>query len=124
MIKLYLRIPFHLNAIFSVTDNKLIFSPTGDPLTNSIPDNIISRGVIYYTTKIYCLKVGSQHFVTSYHIKIIKIYRVHLRNIKSKEKNFVIYDGPGYGFNILNRNGEKSSIIALNISMFGAVFTQ
>ena len=112
MIKLYLRIPFHLNAIFSVTDNKLIFSPTGYPLTNSIPDNIISRGVIYYTTKIYCLKVGSQHFVTSYHIKIIKIYRVHLRNIKSKEKNFVIYDGPGYGFNILNRNGEKSSIIA------------
>ena len=115
MIKLYLRIPFHLNAIFSVTDNKLIFNPTGYPLNEKSIDNVSLRGlflVVYYTMKIHSYKVGSQYFVTSYHIKIIKIYRVHLRFVNSREKNSVIYDGPGYGFNILNRNGGKSSIFA------------
>ena len=115
MIKLYLRIPFHLNSIFSVTDNKLIFNPTGYPLNKKSCDNVSLRGlflVVYYKMKIHSYKVGSQYFVTSYHIKIIKIYRVHLRFINSKEKNSVIYDGPGCGFNILNRNGGKSSIFA------------
>ena len=31
MIKLYLMIPFQLNAKFSVTDNRLVFNPAGYP---------------------------------------------------------------------------------------------
>ena len=115
MIKLYLRIPFHLNSIFSVTDNKLIFNPTGYPLNKKSIDNVSLRGlflVVYYTMKIHSYKVGSQYFVTSYHIKIIKIYRMHLRFVNSKEKNSVIYDGPGYRFDILNKRGGKSHFVA------------
>ena len=110
IIKLYLKIPFHFNAKFSVTDNKLIFNPTSYPRSSRLSNTVSLRSKIYDTIKTNCYKIGSQYFVTSFHINIIKFFRIYLRFFNVNENNHVIYDGPGYGFNILKRNGEKSSI--------------
>ena len=50
--------------------------------------------------------------MTSFLISIVKFYRVCLKIFSSTEKNYVIYDGPGYTFNILKINSQKSSVTA------------
>ena len=99
IITLHLRLPFHVHALFSVTDKQLIFNPLDPPGNLDVINDLI---------KIQCFRVGGQYFVTSFFITIVKFYRVHLKIINSNAQHFVIYDGPGYHFSILNKTGDNS----------------
>ena len=103
IITLRLRMAFLLNTVFSVTDKELIVNPVHSP---SLLRHLL---VINFIAELQCYKVGIDNYVTSFHVKGLKFYRLHLSITNSKVQNYVICDGPGYAFDILNKNAEKLS---------------
>ena len=102
IISLQLMKPFDLDALFSVTDKDFISNPLDLALNTKEPLVLI---------QLLCYKIVRKYYLTSFLVSITKIYRLQIDIAKSKEKNYVLYDGPGYRFNILNKKGEKSHFV-------------
>ena len=102
-ITLHLKKPFNLDARFSVTDRRLILNPLDSPSNEKR---------ILFLFQLLCYKVASKYYLTTFHISLYKTYRAQIDIVSWKEKNYVIYDGPGYRFNFLNKNGGKSRFVA------------
>ena len=100
--------PFDLDAIFSVIDKQLIFNPLNYPFNEKKSISLFQ--LLFY-------KVANKYYLKSFHVSIVKIYRIQITIAKSKEKNYVIYDGPGYRFNVLNK---KEISITLWLQHFSA----
>ena len=113
-IKLVWFRPFELNAIFSVTDKNLIFSKIDFPPSEHEKNFIIRH---------HCYKIGGTYYLISFIIRIAEIYRVQLNIINSTQRNYVIYDGPGYVFDILNTDSKKSTYIASTFQCVLQFFT-
>ena len=103
IVTLQLMKPFDLDAIFSAIDKQLIFNPLYSPSNEKKSISLFQ--LVFY-------KVANKYYLTSFHVSIVNIYRIQIAIAKSKAKNYVIYDGPGYRFNILNRNGDKFYFVA------------
>ena len=95
--------PFDLDAIFSVIDKQLIFNPLNYPSNEKKSISLFQ--LLFY-------KVANKYYLKSFHVSIVKIYRIQIAIAKSKEKNYVIYDGPGYRFNVLNKKRDKYHFVA------------
>ena len=102
-ITLTLRKPFDLKAIFSVTDNKLIVNPLDEP-------NNEKR--IFFFIHFLCYEVAREYYLRSFLVSTVKIYKVQIYIVNPQENNYVIYDGPGYRFDILNKRGGKFHFVA------------
>ena len=105
-ITLTLVMKFHLHTIFSVTDKMFIYNPVDFKTSWRTFDN----HNIHYVVNSQCHKIGSTYYLTSFHVSTFKLYRVQLKMVNLKKINFVIYDGPGYVFTVLNKNSAKSLI--------------
>ena len=105
-ITLSLIMQFHLHTIFSVTDKMFIYNPVDFKTSWRTFDN----HNIHYAINSQCHKIGSKYYLISFHISTFKLYRVQLKMVNLKKINFVIYDGPGYDFTVLNKNSAKSFI--------------
>ena len=91
---------FKLKCLFSVIDDNLIFSPI-----TSFPVEVnFELQPQYY-------KVGSKHYLTSFFLRVTKLHNIKLLIKNSEKNNFVIYDGPGFMFKILNTFNKKSLYI-------------
>ena len=101
-ITLTLRKPFDLKAIFSVTDNKLIVNPV------DVPKN--EKTVLFFF-QFLCYKVTRKYYLRSFLVSTVKFHRVQIYIVNSQKNNYVIYDGPGYRFDILNKKGGKSHFV-------------
>ena len=113
-IKLALLRPFELNSVFSVADKNLIFSKL---------DFSPSEHGKHFAIKHQCYKVGGKYYLISFLIKFAEIFRVQLSIVNSTQRNYVIYDGPGYIFDILNTNDKKSSYTASTFQCLLQFFT-
>ena len=103
IVTLQLMKPFDLDAIFSVRDKQLIFNPLNSPSNEKKSISLFQ--LLFY-------KVANKYYLKSIHVSIVKIYRIQIAIAQSKEKNYVIYDGPGYRFNILNKKRDKYHFVA------------
>ena len=103
IVSLQLMKQFDLDAIFSITDRQFISNPLNlSPYTKKL----------LFFIQLICYKIVRKYYLPSFHISIIKIYRLKIDIVKPKENNYVIYDGPGYRFDILNKYQEKSHFLA------------
>ena len=102
-ITLTLRKPFDLKSIFSVTDNKLIVNPLDEPN---------NKKRILFFIHFLCYKVAREHYLRSFLVSTVKIYRVQIYIVNPQQNNYVIYDGPGYRFDFLNKRGGRSHFVA------------
>ena len=94
---------FEMDAIFSVTDKSLIFNKLGFPLTEHGNNEVIKQ---------QCYKIGDMYYLLSFLIHLAEIYRVKLNIVNSTNRRYVIYDGPGYIFDVLNKNNKYSTHVA------------
>ena len=108
IITLIVIMPFHLDTIFSVTDEMLIYNPIDFNTTWRTSDYY----QIDYVVNAQCYTIAKYYYITSFLVSTIKIFRVRIRITNSKEQNYVIYDGPGYVFTVLTKNSHKSFIHA------------
>ena len=102
-ITLTLRKPFDLNAIFSVTDNKLIVNPLDGPNNEK---------TVLFFIQFLCYKVARKYYLRSFLVSTVKFHRVQIYIVNSQKNNYVIYDGPGYRFDILNKKGGNSHFVS------------
>ena len=91
---------FIWNATFSVSDKSLIFTPLY--LAQMV---IPSESHLKFHHQSYHIK--DNYYVASFLIKLKKLHKVELHIINKEESNYVIFDGPGYIFSVINKNGEK-----------------
>ena len=68
--------------------------------------------------QLLCYNIGRKYYLMSFLVSVIKIYRVQIDIAKSREKNYVIFDGPSHAFNILNTNEERSHFVTATFQCF------
>ena len=105
---------FELDAIFSVTDKSLIFNKLYFPLTEHGNNLLINQE---------CYKIGGMYYLISFLIHITEIHRVKLSIVNSTITKYIIYDGPGYIFDVLSAKNKDSAYIASTHQCFLQFFT-
>ena len=87
---------FKLDATFCIIDKDLIFSPINSS------SKVITRDI-----EIQCYKIGVKYYLSSFYLRVKKMYKLKLHVIKSEEKHHVVYDGPGTMFEILKMSRKE-----------------
>ena len=94
---------FEMDMIFSVTDKSLIFNKLDFPLSEHGKNNLIKQ---------HCYKIGGTYYLISFLIHLTEIYRVKVNIVNSANRRYIIYDGPGYIFDVLIKKNKDSTYIA------------
>ena len=92
------HVAFKFNATFCIIDKDLIFSPINSS------SKVITRDI-----EIQCYKIGIKYYLSSFYLRVKKMYKMKLHIIKSEGKSHVVYDGPGTMFEILKISRKEPS---------------